>query len=165
MTFQPKLIRDYQTCFENLLTKLLHYLSYRPRSEQEITTKLTFYLTRNCLPSLHSQLRSALLLKLKELNLLDDYQFALWLVESRLRHRPKSKLEITQELRQKGLDSSLINQVLRQFHYDQAEKDLIIRLVRQKLSHYSSPQQMINYLRRRGFSYSLIRQAVPELFK
>lgn len=74
----------------------LHLLSYRPRAEQELRTRLR---SKDFPPALVEWCIHGLV----EQGLLDDHAFASAFVRTRLRLKPRGRFRLSQELRQKGV--------------------------------------------------------------
>ena len=83
---------DYKKYSDNLL----RFATLRPRSKQEIN----FWFVRKKVNPLH---QNELLKKLEKLDLVNDENFAKWWVDQRLQFKSKSKRELVQELRNKGI--------------------------------------------------------------
>lgn len=100
-----------------LYQKALRFLEYRPRSERELYN----YLKKK--PAITEALKNAedteiirerILKKLKQLNLLNDEEFARWWVEQRRNSRnPRGIRAIQSELYRKGVEREIIEQVLK----------------------------------------------------
>lgn len=140
---------------QKLLTKILKYLSLRPRSIQEVATRLGKYTTdANQINLVIDQLKAA--------KLLDDAKFAAWLIESRSRSRPRGKRLLIQELKNKGVDLSTLD-----FQLSTGDE---IELARQALkkkhatwSRLSAKDYRLKasrYLAARGFPWSVIEQVI-----
>ena len=83
--------------FQKTWDKLLKFATLRPRSEKEIND---WFKRKKVHESLHKELTE----KLDHLKLINDEEFARWWVDQRLSFKSKSKRDITQELRIKGID-------------------------------------------------------------
>lgn len=104
--------------------------------------------------------------QLVSLTYLDDRAFAQSYIESRIRHKPKSVFALGYELRQKGIDPVLAEELLTDYN----DVELALKAVDGKrqtwntLSESERRKKMTNYLRYRGFDYSVC-QAVWQLFQ
>ena len=136
--------------------QIYRFLSYRPRSEKEIYD----YLGKKKLKD-----EEKIIKKLKEEKLIDDLEFARWFLEQRQTFRPKGSYALRQELRQKGIGEKIIDQVLPNREEElslakkalaKAEKKYASFLGREK------KEKLIAYLRRRGFSWEVVKKAVDE---
>ncbi len=132
----------------------LDYLSYRPRSRAEVIT----HLQKRQVPE--SQIEK-IVDRLEEAGLLDDEAFARFWVENRERFRPRGLRALRYELRNKGVDDEVIDQALASVDvsvsaYHAASKKA------QQLCHVDEPtfkQKLVTYLARRGFEYTVAREA------
>lgn len=146
--------------FQKLLDKTLRLISRRPRSEKEIRD----YLRKKKSPS---KLIEAVVKKLKQLRQIDDAAFASWWVEQRTTFRPRGKFGLTMELRQKGIDKTIINKAINKVD----ELPLAARLAQKKLKVYKNLpreefyQKMSAYLARRGFSWETIKKVVAKFLE
>lgn len=141
--------------FGKAYERALSFLSYRPRSTREMRD----YLGKGEYePSLVDQVIE----QLQQTKLLDDTQFAHSWVESRQLLKPRSRHQLTMELRKKGLAKDVIDEALGELEPDQ-ELAMLKTLINKKLTRYPDQQKLLSYLSRQGFSYSLIRQALDEL--
>jgi len=160
----------FSSQLEKLYHRTLNFLSYRPRSEKEITDYLKKNLKGN-LSTLHAiagkverKIQSKILKKLKKLKLLDDFKFASWWIEQRLRFRPKGKKILKLELLQKGVDQKIIDSQISQINQINAAK----KIINKKLKLYKSlpklklKQKLFSHLARRGFEFPLIKKVVDE---
>ena len=91
--------------FSKTLDKLLKFVTLRPRSRKEISD--WFYRRK-----VHKSMQGKLIDKLEKLDLLDDEEFAKWWVEQRLSFKPRGKKLLNIELRQKGIEKDIIDNVL-----------------------------------------------------
>jgi regulatory protein len=136
-------------------------LKYRPRSEYELRQRLK----RRGFTE--STIRESLLF-LKEKGLVDDYEFARIWVESRIK-RPLGIYRLKQELKIKGIDKNLIEQVIERIRSRYSEEETIKGLISrrwEKLKHIDSQKakrRIFLYLLRRGFSSDKIQEALDEI--
>jgi len=146
--------------FQKLLNRVLRLISRRPRSEKEIRD----YLKRKKSPP---RLIEAVIKKLKQLKQINDSTFASWWVEQRTTFRPRGKFGLTMELRQKGIDKTIIEKSINKVD----ELPLATKLAQKKLKVYKKLprkefyQKMSAYLARRGFSWEIIKKVVAKFLK
>ena len=160
--------------FEKYYNKCLHFLSFRPRSEKELKE----YLHK---PSFVKKAKSpekeeientitAIIEKLKEYRFLDDEQFATWWVEQRSKVKPKAKRIIAMELKQKGIEMDVIEEVLESEELP-SEKEKVRKLAEKRILKYKDlPRQKIyekmgRYLASKGFDWEIIRESIDDLIK
>lgn len=141
----------------------LNLLTYRPRSCQEIKDKLRGkHYAEKVVEKVIGQLR--------ELNFLDDKQFARLWVESRLLNKPRGRRLLEQELRQKGIGNEIIEKVSEFAYHEQGEDEIARELARKRLRQYGNldksavKRRLYGYLERRGFPPDIISQVLQELF-
>lgn len=146
--------------FANAHKKVLDYLAYRPRSWKELSD----YLLGKRVPQ---RIVEEVLGSLAREGLVDDLAFARYWVENRERFRPRSRAMLRYELRRKGLDEEVISEALATVD----EEESAHRAAHQRASRYirlderSFRQKMSQFLRRRGFTYQLIREVVDSLLQ
>ena len=131
--------------------KILNYLSFRPRTEFEVRARLKKYDITDATSIIW------IITKLKENNYLSDLEFAKWLVGSRMSNRPRSKQHLSAELRSKGVDTAVIDQVLVSID----ETVPLEALIAKKST--LSRDKLIQFLQRRGFKYSAVQAKLDEL--
>lgn len=146
--------------FANAYKKALDYLAYRPRSRNELSD----YLRGKRVPE---RIIEEVLGGLAREELVDDLAFAQYWVENRERFRPRSRALLSYELRRKGLDEEVISEALTAVDEEESAR----RVAHQRASRYirldekSFRQKMGQFLRRRGFTYRLIREVVDSLLQ
>jgi len=142
----------------------VRYLSYRPRSRQEIQQ----YLKGKKTISPETQERA--ITRLETAGYLDDRAFARYWIENRTQFQPRGPHALRYELRQKGIAPTLIEELLREtVDVDatayQAASNQGRRL--RGLTRHEYRQKMGAFLQRRGFGYStasqIIRRLIDEL--
>jgi regulatory protein len=137
----------------------LRYLSYRARSEHEITQ----YLTRRSIPQ---DGIDAIIERLRGLGLIDDAAFVQQWIEERQRTRPRGVRAIRQELRRKGIDGATIEPALPE---DDPEDALALARTRASRLDRSERQAFVRrlsgFLLRRGYSYDTVTPIVPRLWE
>lgn len=137
--------------------KTLRFVMTRPRSLKEVKD----YFRRK---QIDDFLHQNILERLEKLELLDDQKFAKWWVDQRLEFKHKSKKDITFELRQKGIDTNIIKNVLDDGEIDELKiaKELIEKK-NYKWSRYEEDerkQKITQYLAGKGFSWDVIGQVL-----
>ncbi len=132
-----------------LLAKAYDKCLRRPHSEKEIRDYLWKQKTEE-------ELTDHIIGKCYDLKLLNDEDFAIRWVEHR-RRANKSGRFIQNELVQKGIDKSIIEDVL-----DSDDKDELRAMIEKKRSKYPNEKKLIAYLQRQGFSYYDIREALTD---
>ena len=144
--------------YQRGMDKALRLLARRSRSEREIDESLRQ-------AEYSDSVRARILARLREMAYLDDRAFAQWWVENRVQFSPRSLRALRQELVQKGLPRSLIDEVLAPLDDDQ------LALAAGKMRAYrwrhlpraDFEKKMIGYLQRRGFDFATARQTALTL--
>lgn len=151
--------------FEGFYNKALKFLSFRPRSEKEVKDNL---LKKNA----SSSVIDLIIKKLREQKFLNDREFTKWWIEQRTLVKPTGKRIIKVELKRKGIDKELVDEVLdgmEDLVHDELE--LARGLVQRKINRYRNLdrqkvyQRLGGFLSRRGFDYDNIKKAIDEALK
>jgi len=151
-----------------LRERAIGYIALRARSEKEIND----YLLKKSkfFPGIITREEIAeIVVDLKEENFINDSKFIAWWVESRNYFRPKSKIVLIQELRQKGI----LNDLIIDYFGDNKQDDLeiAIKIVSKKIKKYKGLkskdqfQKIVSSLMRVGFSYQTAKSAFEEFVK
>jgi regulatory protein len=136
----------------------LDYLSYRPRSKAEVRRRLEQ-------KGYSGEAVEAAAQRLDRVGLLDDEGFARYWISNREQFKPRGTYALRHELRQKGVESRLIDALLDPVDdEDNAYRAAVKRLSRwQRLDPTSRRRKMTDYLRRRGFDYGTIQHVWERL--
>lgn len=150
------------------LDKALNYayrlLGYRSRSIREIETRLAKKGYGQ--PTIRKVVD-----RLKELDYLNDLEFAKAWVEDRMKTRPKGRTLLRCELKEKGVDEALIDEAIGELYQPEDEYRLAMRLATTRLKERGNRASVLyrkrahDYLVRRGFSYDVVAQVIREIFK
>lgn len=142
---------------ERAAERALDLLSYRPRSEAEIRERLA--------ERYDPETTAEVLERLRRSGLVDDREFARYWVQSRLQHNPRGAVALRQELYQKGVDESAIEEALAE--YDEGDAAArAAETARRKLRGLPPDvfrRRLTDYLLRRGFSYGIVRTVVQQV--
>lgn len=100
---------------------------------------------------------------LKEINYIDDYNYACKYISEKSKLKPKSMKLLSMELSQRGIPDYIISSAFDEFELDEGE--VALELLRKKYSKYSEfDEKLVNkmkaFLVSRGFSYSQISKAI-----
>lgn len=151
--------------FEKYYATALRFLGYRSRSEKEIRDNLT----KKKAPS---EVVETVISKLKAQKFVNDEKFAKAWIESRLRFKPRAIRLIKIELKQKGIDSEIIEKVLGNTETKiVSEVESAKKLVEKKIEKYKElPRQEIyqklgGFLARRGFDWDTIKESIDDILK
>ena len=147
------------------MNKALSYafrlLKYRMRSEFELRKRMKLKGFSD------SQINQACNY-LQEINLINDFDFAKAWVESRIK-KPLGSRRLKRELQLKGVDKSIIRQVLEQSAKKTSEQELLGELAKRRwrklsrLNPIKAKNRIYLFLLRRGFSAQDIRDVVSRL--
>ena len=146
--------------YHRCLDAAIRYLGYRPRSEAEIRQRLQRR-------GFDSDCIEKTLANLKEQGLVDDATFARFWKENRESFRPRSQWLTRLELQRKGLDGSIIDQIAGEVDdTDSAYRAALSKAQRLLPSDYQDFRRRLGeHLRRRGFGYEVINNAVQRVWK
>ncbi len=146
--------------FHRCLNAAYQYLSYRPRSEAEVSGRLKRRgFDGDCI--------EAVVARLKERGLVDDVAFARFWKENRESFSPRSQRLTKLELRRMGVVSDIIERVVD----DVDDGDSAYRAALGKTRHWplsdhqSFRRRLGEYLRRRGFNYEVINHTVERVWQ
>ena len=133
----------------------VRYLSYRQRTQQEMTR----YLTQKEYPD---EVVTTTLERLLEYRYLDDEEFARSWLSDRTRLRPRSARALRYELRQKGVANDILDDVLQELDEEEAAWNAVqSKLDRWRaLDEWPFQQKVSAFLGRRGFGYDVVRSVI-----
>lgn len=131
------------------------FLNYKPRSESEIRKKLK---EKKLSPSSIEKVIASL----KDLNFLNDEQYAGMYLEEKLRNKPQGKRMISMKLAEKGISKNIIEKTIGEKYSEETEtkKALIVlnkykKKVKAK-TQAEKKQKCFRYLLSKGFEYDII---------
>lgn len=143
-----------------IINRAIEFATRRPRSQREI--ELWFRKKK-----VEEAVQGLALNKLKNLNLLNDLEFAKWWIEQRNTFRPKPQRVIKMELRQKGVSSDVIEEALGESELP-SELETARKVISKKGGRYKrmpydeGKKKLSNFLAMRGFSWDTIKQILEE---
>ncbi len=143
--------------------KALDYLAHKPRTETEVRRKLQ---QKDYAPSVVH----AVIDQLMERGYLDDESYAFEYVQRRFSHKGYGPVRLQAELKRRGIDRTLAEQAIEALF----ETEDQLAAARQKaearwprIAREDDPRKrrdkLYRYLRRRGFTYDVIRQVIDEM--
>jgi len=146
--------------FQRCLNAAIRYLGYRPRSEFELRERLGR-------GGFDSGSVEAVLGRLREQGLVDDVGFAQFWKDNRQSFSPRSRSLTRLELRRKGVAEEIIDQVVSDVSDDDsAYRAALSRARRLPASDWEGFRRRLGgYLKRRGFSYGVIKNTVEQLWQ
>ncbi|MBA7594162.1 Regulatory protein RecX [subsurface metagenome] len=145
--------------FGKCLNAALRLLSYRPRSEAEIRTRLSRRFDRETI--------EGVILQLRERQMIDDVAFAAFWREARDSFSPRGRLLLKVELRNKGIDPELIDKVLDGIDDEESAYRAAQKRGRTlaKEDYETFRRKLGAFLRRRGFSYGVVNRTTERLWQ
>jgi regulatory protein len=150
---------------DKALQAALRFLETRPRSITEVRERLR----RKAFAETSIE---AAISRLTDLGLLDDDAFAQFWVENRLTCRPRGARALRDELRRKGVASSIVESTLANNELMVDESERALTLARAALRKYrnasdrtSFQRRMGGYLQRRGFDFNTITPILDLLWR
>lgn len=138
----------------------LKYLGYKMRSEKEVREKLNM--------AGYCDYSDEVIDYLLKNQYLDDREYAFCYTKEKLNLKGYGKIRITMELNQKGIDSSLVNEALSNFNYEDREFEMALELAekRSKRSFKNDEdkyRKIYGYLLRQGYSNDIVKKVLNEL--
>ncbi|MEN6482228.1 MAG: regulatory protein RecX [Anaerolineaceae bacterium] len=145
---------------EVALQKALGFINYRPRTESEVSKKLSGL-------GYDDNEIEIVINRLREIGVLSDDRFAQMWIENRTTFRPRSQKMLKMELRNKKVAEEIIQQALAE-----AENDEVLALdagnrYAKRLVHLDGNdfrKKLSAFLARRGFSYGIVIPVVNKIW-
>jgi regulatory protein len=131
----------------------LRYVVMRPRS----TWEMQQYLLRK---KVDEPVAKEIIERLVALDLLNDQKFAESWVANRRLLKPTSRRRLQQELRQKHVTVSVIDQVLANETDEAPDRTALVEIIAKKRARYADDTKFMQYLARQGFGYDDIKRAL-----
>lgn len=152
-----------EEALQRAVDRAYNYLSFRPRSREEVRR----YLRRKETPP---ELIDAVLARLARLNLVNDRDFAAFWVENREQFSPRGAYALKNELRMKGVDRDVADEAV------DVEKDeeLALHAGRKKalslvhvptMDYATFRTRLGSFLQRRGFGYEISIRTIRVLWR
>jgi regulatory protein len=91
---------------------------------------------------------------------LDDNKFAEWFIEQRREHRHRSNRAIRAELAAKGIDRSLVAELMESSTDDEASALKALIEKKRRSPRYRDDAVLMAYLVRQGYGYSVVKDAL-----
>ena len=136
----------------------LNFLSYKLRTEKEIITKLKS-------KKFSIEIIDEVITKLKNLDLLDDYNYAKIFINDKINLTNYSKRRIINDLYQKGIDKRIYEDYLENVFGYNMELDKATQIVETKINiwkekheGYDLKNKIVTFLLQKGFSYDIAKQ-------
>ena len=160
-TTQVELLQQ-EEALQQAVNRALNYLSFRPRSREEVKR----YLRKKETPP---ELIERVMEKLDQLDLTNDRNFTEFWIEARTRANPKGAQAIKHELRQKGVTREVVDEMVDGEGDEErarvaAQKKAQLLLGQPGIDFQTFRQRLGPFLQRRGFSYEIIKRITRELW-
>ncbi len=148
---------------QRAVDRALNYLSYRPRSREEVRR----YLRRKETPP---EIIEAALARLDRLDFVNDRTFAGFWIESREQFSPRGARALKNELRMKGVERDVVDEMVN----DDQDEERALRAGRKKaialvhapdIDYATFRSRLGSFLQRRGFGYQVTTHTVRALWK
>lgn len=153
----------YEEELQQAVDRALNFLSFRPRSREEVRR----YLRRK---ETAPELIEATIQRLDHLDLVNDHAFASFWIENRNQFNPRGAQIIKNELRMKGVKRDVVDELVS----DEQDEELALQagrkkafsLVKQSAMDYATFYRRLgSFLQRRGFSYQVTSRTVKALWQ
>lgn len=145
---------------EMAMQRAYRFLSYRPRSEQELRQNLNKHqVGENVIDQVVQRLKNDLLI--------NDEDFARQWVENRNEFRPRGRRLLRYELHHKGVADQVIDHTLQQLNEEQLAQTAARKQARKYrgLQWVDFRRKMSAFLARRGFNYEVISSTIPQIWE
>ncbi len=139
--------------------KILKLISRRPRSEYEIRRYLNKKSLRN---KRLDRYIDKIIKKLVENDYINDLEFAMWWVNSRLEFSPRGRYLLISELKQRGVSKEIVEKALAKILTKEKEVEIAKVLGEKKkrilgeISSIKNKKKFFDFLRRKGFNYDIV---------
>jgi len=148
---------------QRAVDRALNFLSYRPRSREEVRR----YLRRKETPP---EIIETALARLDRLDFVNDRTFAGFWIESREHFSPRGARALKNELRMKGVERDVVDELVN----DEQDEERALRAGRKKamtlvnttnIDYVTCRNRLGSFLQRRGFGYQIVTKTVRALWK
>jgi regulatory protein len=148
---------------QRAVDRALNFLSYRPRSREEVRR----YLKRK---ETSPEIIETALARLDRLDFVNDRTFAGFWIESREHFSPRGARALKNELRMKGVERDVVDELVS----DEQDEERALRAGRKKartlinnssIDYAAFRNRLGSFLQRRGFGYQIVTKTVRELWK
>src|SRR6266704_4452832 len=148
---------------QRAVDRALNYLSYRPRSREEVRR----YLRRK---ETSPEIIEAALTRLDRLDYVNDRSFAGFWIETREQYSPRGARALKNELRMKGVEREVVDELVD----DEQDEQRALRAGRKKalllvhtpdMDYATFRNRLGSFLLRRGFGYDVATRTVRALWK
>ena len=161
---------ETETQFGKVYSRALEYCLMRPHSAREVRDYLYRKTRSQKIKTKTGELRDKpgvavtiterVFDRLVEKGYIDDEKFTRYWVDNRSLTKGASRRKLQAELRQKGIESSIIDRYL--IESARSDETELQKVITKKRARYSDNQKFMQYLARQGFSYDDIKQALSD---
>ena len=158
-----------ESIFGKVYARALEYCLMRPHSAKEVRdylyrkTRPVRTKTGELKPGVSPDITLRVFDRLLEKNYINDQNFARYWVENRSLKKGASKRKLTAELRAKGVEQSIVEQLLSES--DRTDENELQKIIVKKRNRYPDDQKLMAYLARQGFSYDDIKSSLEKSLK
>lgn len=158
---------EQESQFGKLYSRTLEFALVRPRSQREVRdylykkTRDTRTKTGEIRKGISVSLTERVFDRLVQKGYINDRKFAEFWIENRNMRKGISARKLTAELRSKGIESAIIDELLSDS--ERSDEDELQKIIAKKRSRYEDEQKFIAYLARQGFSYDDIKDALAQV--
>lgn len=149
--------------FEKFYKAAIRFLSFRPRSEKELSDYLK---KKKCDPLISKRIIESL----KRDKFLNDEEFVRWWVEQRTILKPKASRVIKYELKQKGISKELIDSFYENDKSSTSDFSKALNLAEKKMPRYSRIEderkvyeKLSRFLASKGFDWDTIKEVIDQV--
>lgn len=152
--------------FGKVYARALEYCLVRPHSAKEVRdylyrkTRPTRAKTGEMREGVSPEVTDRVFDRLVEKKYVNDQNFTRYWVENRLLTKGASKRKLTAELRAKGIEQSIVQQLLSESQ--RTDEDELQKVIAKKRPRYPDDQKLMAYLARQGFAYDDIKSALTD---
>jgi regulatory protein len=148
---------------QRAVDRAFNYLSFRPRSREEVRR----YLRRKQTPP---ELIESVLARLDRLNLVNDRDFASFWIENREQFNPRGAQVLKNELRMKGVARDVADELVE----EEKDEERAMHAGRKKalslihipgIDYATFRNRLGSFLQRRGFSYEVSKRTIRMLWE
>ncbi|MBL8004083.1 MAG: regulatory protein RecX [Candidatus Kapabacteria bacterium] len=155
--FTEEVINSFRKTVESMVIRsiALQFATYKPRTEKQVRDAL------NKKGFEHDSIQEAIAF-LYSFGYLNDEEYAINFVKASLEKKPMSKKVLQYTLQTKGIPSTIISSVIEQYYPKENITELALKVVEKrfrKKSEYTKEliEKELQYLLRKGFSYSVVK--------
>ena len=152
-----------EEALQRAVDRALNYLSFRPRSQEEVRR----YLRRKETPV---ELIGSVMERLDRLDLVNDRAFASFWIESREQFSPRGSHALKNELRMKGVEREVTDELVN----DEKDEERALKAGQKKafslvripdIDYATFRTRLGSFLQRRGFGYEITTRTVRKLWQ